>query len=92
MDEFVIGFDVRNLTDDDQWSQERENTFLIKTDIEKPLLVNTTVWQSALVENPPITRVGWKANTWSNLFELREHLRKQELQCAHWLIAITQFQ
>lgn len=49
MPEILIGFDVREMwiPTDTLWSQDRREQYLLVSEIEKPLSIDLTVWQSA---------------------------------------------
>lgn len=98
MKESVIGFDAREMSfsDSADWPSERRKIFLLKSDVEKPLSVDTSVWNSIfdiyeVLKRP--RKMGWRNDTWARLPELQEHLRScAEVKIGYyWTIAITQF-
>jgi hypothetical protein len=97
MKEFVLGFDARKMEfSENIWSPERRKTFLVKSDVETPLSVDTSVWNSVFGINKSIQqsdRKGWRQNTWASLLELQKSLQSQSKTKLgdYWNIAITQF-
>ncbi len=84
-----------SFSDSDDWSSERRKLFLLKSDVEKPLSVDTSVWNSIFHKNNLIQRperTGWRGNTWARLSELLNYLPSQpgEESEKFWIIAITQ--
>lgn len=98
MKEKIVGFDAREmwLLYENEWSSQNRDTFLLKTDLYKPLSVDTAIWHSVFdsnIENSlerPNKKIGWRHSTWSQLQELEATVTRGQLGFKHWLIAITQ--
>ena len=98
MKENIVGFDAREnwLSFHREWSRERQETFLLKHDVIKPLSVDTTVWRSVFSNDDVCTQppnIGWRHNTWARLSQLEEFLHTDSPTTGgeYWIIAITQF-
>ncbi len=95
VEERLLGFDVREMWLDLNvlWTQERKDTYLLRTDINKVLSTDTLVWPSAFEWDNSI-RSSFRntaLNLWCNLQQLRDQMDSMEYtaQKPYWIIGIT---
>ncbi len=91
--ELVIGFDAREnfLKFKDGWDVDRIDTYLLSSDVIKPLSVDVMVWNSFFhtlqIESPDW--VGPRQELWDSLERLKDATKS--LDYAQWMIGITQW-
>ncbi|MBZ0274513.1 MAG: hypothetical protein K8I60_00125, partial [Anaerolineae bacterium] len=94
--EKLLGFDVREmwlgLSD---WPQSRRDLHLIKSDIEKPLSVDTMIWQSVFDLNPAPTLPDFRGPVqflWDDIVGMRQHFNNiASVSQPSWTIAVTAY-
>lgn len=93
--EKLVGFDAREmeLEPDKAWSQERKATYLLRTDVDKPLSTDTLVWPSVLPleEGPSPDFPASSLRLWDSLPKLQERLIaiRNSVRQPYWVIGIT---
>jgi len=93
--EKLVGFDAREmeLYPDKAWSQERKATYLLRTDVDKPLSTDTLVWPSVLplegVSSPDFPASSLRL--WDSLPKLKERLHaiRDLVRQPYWIIAMS---
>lgn len=93
--EKLVGFDAREMELDPEkaWSQERKATYLLRTDVDKPLSTDTLVWPSVLplegVPSPDFPASSLRL--WDSLPKLKERLStiRNLVRKPYWIIAIS---
>ena len=88
LNEYIVDFDAREMDEDFRatWPQPDLDTFLLKTDIAKPLSVDRAIWKSVLQGKADII---YAQTTWPNLRRLKDLLVM--ITRDYWIIAISQF-
>jgi hypothetical protein len=93
----MLGYDARRM--DSSWQKQRLgcgwDTFLLRTDIERPLSTDDTVWDFALDwHNPKVDKPDWTGPfqfLWENLTDLERSLSEQKALAKrpYWVIAVA---
>src|SRR4051794_41047084 len=82
--ELTVGYDAREhwLTTSQLWAEQRQQAFLYRLDVLKPLSVDTRVWPTiweAEERPPPEGRVGFQT-CWADLASLQEAVTRSYRQ------------
>ncbi|WP_224241108.1 hypothetical protein [Hyalangium gracile] len=90
VDAALLGFDAREMfmAPGAAWDDARRGTYLLRTDVRKPLSVDTAVWPSLFGEDHSDWR-GPHVGLWDDLQRMQRSLGPLAAQ-AHWTIAISQ--
>lgn len=92
--EKLLGFDIREMwLCMSDWPQSRQDLHLIKHNIEKPLSVDTMVWQSVFDLNPAPTFPDFRGPVqflWEDIVQMRQHFNSiSSVSQPSWTIAVT---
>lgn len=92
--EKLLGFDIREMwLGMSDWPQLRQKECLIKRNIEKPLSVDTEVWQSIFDINPIVTLPDFRGRVqflWEAIVKMRQYFTHiSSVSQPSWTIAVT---
>jgi len=92
--EILVGFDIREMwLPMSGWPQQRQNEYLIKRNIEKPLSVDKTVWQSVFDIHPIPTLPDFHGRVhslWEDIVQMQQYFTYiSKVSQPSWTIAVT---
>jgi hypothetical protein len=94
-EEFLVGYDARDISPTCNWSEKRQKTFLINQQILRPFSIDNRVWPSVISDTDiEGMNLGWYHNygVWSSLADLQSFVSVRQPAFADFMIvAMTRF-